>query len=348
MDDKATSIILNLDQLDQYFAGELRPDEAAHLQEWIDSDIEIAQCVQAIRSPWTPPGRTMIDVDAAFHNVRNQYTDRVQPVQRQRRAGRRMMPILASLATIMVAIGGAWFAFHQTQTFSNNHGAQWKSYVTARGQRGEVYLADGTKVTLAPDTRIRVRQDGLGADRHVELTGSAYFDVVHDIRRPFVVRTADGIIEELGTAFAVETMPSEHATHVVVTSGRVTIRSFDSASSAIDPTSYARVLSAGDAGVIERSGLTSVTNNVNVPQMLAWLRGEHHFVSAPLSRIVATIERWYDVRVEYANPEMARIPLTIDLPNGSIDEIFELITQTLNLQFERRGNATIRLIERKH
>lgn len=74
---------------------------------------------------------------------------------------------------------------------------------TGRGQQRTVALADGSRVTLDGDTRLKVR---LGERRReVALTkGEAFFDVAHDPARPFTVKTAEGSARVLGTAFDLE------------------------------------------------------------------------------------------------------------------------------------------------
>src|ERR1700676_3625297 len=58
-----------------------------------------------------------------------------------------------------------------------------RTYATVAGERAELRLSDGTRVRLAPASRLSVSAD-YGTDRRdVYLDGEAYFDVVHDQRK---------------------------------------------------------------------------------------------------------------------------------------------------------------------
>src|SRR5258708_31845445 len=76
------------------------------------------------------------------------------------------------------------------------------TYITEIGAREMVPLADGSKVELNTDTRIRTvvtkERRTVWLDR-----GEAYFEVVPDTSRPFVVLAGSRRITVVGTKFAV-------------------------------------------------------------------------------------------------------------------------------------------------
>jgi len=82
-------------------------------------------------------------------------------------------------------------------------GEQIAHLETARGQFRTARLPDGTTIRLNGATRIDIRY-AADTRRATLLAGEAYFDVVHDAVRPFVVRAGDADIRVLGTAFDVD------------------------------------------------------------------------------------------------------------------------------------------------
>lgn len=93
-------------------------------------------------------------------------------------------------------------------------------YATAIGEQRAIKLDDGTLVSLAPNSRIRV--DLSSGDRQVTLRqGEAGFDVVHDASRPFRVYAGANLIQDIGTRFSVNRLPS--GTVVSVTQGSVQV-----------------------------------------------------------------------------------------------------------------------------
>lgn len=79
-----------------------------------------------------------------------------------------------------------------------------QSFATAAGQRVTLTLAGGSRVLLGPESELRFPEHwswpwSPGREREVHLDGIAYFDVVHDPRRPFVVNADGGVTRVLGT-----------------------------------------------------------------------------------------------------------------------------------------------------
>ena len=101
-----------------------------------------------------------------------------------------------------------------------------REIATTRGQQATLDLADGTRVTLAADSKLRIPPSfgRAGTDgvrrRDVELQGEL-FDVVHNTTRPFVVHTTTAVTKDVGTSFVISAYPEAHMTEVVVVSGSV-------------------------------------------------------------------------------------------------------------------------------
>ena len=98
-----------------------------------------------------------------------------------------------------------------------------RQYQTGVMQRAIVRLADGSRVTLAPQTTLTVAS-GFGADtRTVSLRGEAYFDVASGSRAPFIVNAGHVRARVLGTAFDVRSYTDEHDVRLAVVSGRISV-----------------------------------------------------------------------------------------------------------------------------
>ncbi|MDZ4374360.1 MAG: FecR domain-containing protein [Phenylobacterium sp.] len=157
------------------------------------------------------------------------------------------------------------------------------------GQRLEV-LADGSRVRLNTDTRLRVAyRDGV---RRVVLEhGQAYFDVAHDPQRPFVV-VADGAeVRALGTRFDVR--HDRQAVQVTLLQGRVQVRAEDG-----DPT----VLTPGQAVAVSRSGVSRPVA-VDGGAVTSWTSGRITLRGVPLREAVAEVNRYSTRKVVLDAPE---------------------------------------------
>jgi ferric-dicitrate binding protein FerR (iron transport regulator) len=192
-------------------------------------------------------------------------------------------------------------------------------------------------VLLSVGSRLRVPRDYGVRERAVELEGEAYFTVRHDPRRPFVVRTQRGTTEDLGTAFTVRAYREEPYLQVVVTAGLVALRGAQHADSVL------ATLRPRDRAVIDSAGAATVAANVPVENYLAWTRGRLVFTDAPLSSVIADLERWYDLDIQTSGRSLDGERLTISFATESGDEALSALAKVLDVRVSR-ADRSVRLM----
>ena len=114
------------------------------------------------------------------------------------------------LGKAVLALGAAGAAW----SYLSDH--PFADYRTSSGERRRISLPDGSRVDLAPQSRLSMTFDG--QVRRLTLhEGEAFFNVATD-RRPFTVEAGRGITTALGTAFGlgrkcamVSPRPGSHA-----------------------------------------------------------------------------------------------------------------------------------------
>jgi transmembrane sensor len=207
------------------------------------------------------------------------------------------------------------------------------SYATGIGKRDSVRLADGSRVVLGPQSRLVVPRDYGSSTRAVELTGDAYFDVVHNASKPFSVRANGALIEDIGTTFAVDSDGDGGATTVAVVTGSVRLRT-----PASTPTSGV-VLSAGDRGSLDAAGETRVEHDAVRADDVAWTTGRLVFNDVPLARVIPELQRWYGVTVRVSDSSLLRRTVHTTLGDESADKALEILALTLGARVERHGDT---------
>jgi len=332
--------------LDRYLAGEASAADAEAVREWLAEDPEHAPLLEDLRlikrvaAERAPESST----DAAWARAVEALEVPPQPrvsrppleVPPQPRVSRRpLVAALAAAAAVIALIGGAVVL---------RRPPQWSEYTTAAAHRAVIRLRDGTQVTLAPKSRVRYTADYGRAHRDVYLDGEAYFQVAPDARRPLRVHTAGSVTEDLGTSFVVRAYADRVATEVVVAEGRVALRRADTTAASrargARPDAWpALVLGARDLGRLDASGAATFRHGVDVGRYLAWTRGVLAFDGAPLSDVVTTLERWYNVEIRLADSALAMRRLTATFANEPIDLVLKRMALTLGLRVERADGS---------
>lgn len=123
-------------------------------------------------------------------------------------------------------------------------------YTTGVGEQRTLRLQDGTRLTLNSNSKVVVRF--AKAQRHVTLArGEAYFEVVHNQQRPFIVTVGDHDIRDVGTVFMVRYGNGNAA--ITLLEGEVTV-----SNAIITEAATAR---AGAAAPMSQRGETQVIAN---------------------------------------------------------------------------------------
>lgn len=93
------------------------------------------------------------------------------------------------------------------------------------GQRSKVTLADGTEVWLNAKTTFTFPNRFSPTSREVSLDGEGYFEVVHNEKKPFIVKTQHYNIQVLGTKFNVSAYSHTSSFEASLLSGIIEVTS---------------------------------------------------------------------------------------------------------------------------
>lgn len=148
---------------------------------------------------------------------------------------------------------------------------------TGMGEVREIVLPDGGTAWLDTDSAIALAYDG-DARNVTVIKGQAWFDVA-DEARPFVVRTHDTTITDIGTVFGVRR--DGEATEVFVSEGEVRVECRASLV-AVRP---------GAMAACTRDGLTDA-RPADVEAARVWQSGRLVFVDRPLGEVLKEIDRY--------------------------------------------------------
>jgi len=203
---------------------------------------------------------------------------------------------------------------------------------TAPAERDTVRLADGSLVTLGPDSKLSYPASFSTDGRGVRLQGRAYFVVSKDSTRPFRVRTPRAVTEVLGTEFSVDAYASEPDTRIVVSDGRVAVRS--------DSTHQRSVVAKGEAATVRR-GRIQTSSVPEIDAELAWRFGRLAFRNEPLPSVLRSLERWYGVDFRIADSTLSDRRLTATFQDESVSQAIDVLRLTLNLSIHRRDAAFV-------
>jgi len=154
-----------------------------------------------------------------------------------------------------------------------------------------LHLPDGTTVLLNDNSHLQY-DSTFGIDtRTVTLTGEAYFDVKHDEKHPFHVRSGKIDTQVLGTAFNINAFPGQKNVTVTVRRGRVRVSNTKKELAVLTPRQQLSV------NAINTRQATTTT--IDPDKAIAWTKDFIIFEDMNIAEVAATLSTKYGVSVNY-------------------------------------------------
>ena len=201
----------------------------------------------------------------------------------------RRLPWLMAIAAVLVICAGFGLSYLVARKTAGQR------FETAVGTQRSLNLADGTLIELNTNTLIHTSMSS--SARTVKLDrGQAYFEVVHDAHRPFVVIAGNRRITDLGTKFSVF-RDGDHV-EVVVKEGQVRVDII-----AADPAN-APVVAERNTVVIARNTETLVAAKQpqEIDNEMLWRSGMLVFNQESLADVAEEINRYNVRKIQVVGP----------------------------------------------
>jgi transmembrane sensor len=239
--------------------------------------------------------------------------------------------LVAALAMPWERIAG-WQARGQFERAANVDAGR---FVTARLERREVVLPDGSRVLLdggtVLSTRINARERAVTLER-----GQAYFVVAKDASRPFFVQVDQAKIMALGTAFDIKRGDGKDL--VTLFHGRVRVENRS-----------ARGVSVATLEPGQRVSLTSSTRltpyDVDLDQARAWHQGKLVFEGATLREVVAEMNRQGSIPIRLTGSDQGYSGLRGTFETGDSESVLKSLELLYPIAVNRQPNEIVITIE---
>lgn len=287
--------------------GNLSNEELRQWQQWRTSNLE---CERA----WRRAERLLGSLGGLPADLALSSLDR--PVSPQRRA------MLARLAALLALAPASWLGWQL-----NEHQGWSADFHSPIGQRRQLTLLDGSRVTLNTDTSIDVAFDG--QQRLVRLLrGEILLRGAADIQvpaRPLRVSTAQGRLQALGTVFSVR--EDAGMTRLAVLEGRVQIELSGRAQAT------PRVVMAGQQCAFSASAIGALGTTDS--SRIAWTEGMLVADRMPMGEFAAELAR-YRPGIVRCDPAVAGVRVSGAFPLDDSQRALNMLGQTYPVQVTSR------------
>ena len=204
--------------------------------------------------------------------------------------------------------------------------------ITDSGSKRRFVLPDSTIVWLNSNSKLEYPTTFSESSREISLEGEAYFEVSHDVNKPFHVHAGDMDIEVLGTHFSVENYPDKKGVEAVLAEGRIKVTGSE--------IPVPLVLEPGELIRYDKSNKQTVVKKVDAENYISWIQNELTFDNAKLADIVMNLKKWYSIDIECDSSIGQNLSMSFTLHKGEdLDEILKAMTLIIPVRYYWKDNV---------
>lgn len=299
-------------------------DELALWQAWLARSPAHRDAWDRVADAWSLGGEGAPKRPPIAELATDTYDGSTPVAQWRARPRRSFRPALvaASLAVAVLGTSAAFFAMPSGEA---------QAITTARAEHKQAALADGSKVEVGALTGVQVRMSG--ARREVKLDrGEAFFNVAHDPSRTFVVKTPFGAVKGAGAAFNVDVAGQQLC--ITVTQGAVVVQPSGLFTKSVR-------VSAGQQIVVNSAG-----SIVAAGSPVTWTQGRLEYRNAPLSVVVADVNRYADQPIVLHDPSLGDLEYTGAVRLDATGDWVKALPAAFPLKVSRGDGGTMILSSR--
>lgn len=227
-------------------------------------------------------------------------------------------------AILLLPLLGAAAAYFVMQSEPRMVEPEWTECFVPNGERKQIFLSDGSEVWLNSGSLLLYSAQFEGNKRSIYLNGEASFKVAKDPDKPFIVKTGHMEVEALGTLFNVEAYSDSKLTIATLEEGKVRVTTDMAPGKPIILFPNEQIIYNSQSGLVSKE-------EVDAARVLQWKHGYLTFQGSSFDHIVKTIERRFDVTINYETNKFAGRSFTMKFrPDEGLIQVLDILKEMVN------------------
>lgn len=353
--------------LTRKLSGEATSTELKELDILLQADPQHHSTIETISDMWhnrTSPDEEFMEATFLAHLERTRdkgmliNVEGLEPGQSQAAPSdnSRLFIRWASIAAVVaILLLGASFFLNTKPSETQGLMADNKEVSTKNGSRTKMKLPDGTDVWLNAGSKLTYGENFDGKTREVNLTGEAFFDVVHNAEKPFIIHTSKIDVKVLGTQFNVKAYEGDKTTETSLIRGSVEVflKKDPGKKYLLHPNE--KLVLENEAFAKEETRTAQSTQQAGTSAMLteppvvirqlsyynedqnvesSWTRNVLSFDDEQFSEVAKKLERWYDVTVNFKNKYWEKKHISGSFESESLEQAMEALKYSTGFSFK--------------
>ena len=281
----------------KYFQSTASEKEKAKLLEWVENSEENRVLFASLKNTWVIS--SLAETDRNQETIHNKFNDLLQKIKESSEekspeiSNRKYLRGIMQFAAVIIATACittviSYLILNQPKPL------QYNQLEVPCGQQAKLTLSDGTKIWLNSKSKLIYPDHFSGNLREVFLDGEGYFEVTHNEKNPFIVRTSTLKVKVLGTSFNVASYNNDNDMKLTLEKGSVSM---------LDPTSNEEVLKVkpNEMATFSKIDHQLTVKKVEKDLYSSWRNGQFKFRKLSFEEISKRLSRNYNVTIIFHN-----------------------------------------------
>lgn len=223
---------------------------------------------------------------------------------------------------------------------------------TKSGSKTRIQLPDGSTVWLNASSDLTYDKNFGKNLREVNLVGEAFFDVVRDPERPFIIHTRVIDVKVLGTQFNVRAYPNDAYTEASLIKGsvEVAVKNRPNEKHYLKPNEKVSVANNIDQSpekitkvkpLVVTESLTHYHGDSTIIET-SWVDNKLVFQeNENFKEVALRMERWYGVHIDFADEKISEYRIYGSFTIETIEQALDALKESVKFNYKRNGNDII-------
>ncbi|WP_121809666.1 FecR family protein [Mucilaginibacter kameinonensis] len=264
----------------------------------------------------------------------------------------RIIKLGSLLAAACLMLGVFWFTRKETIVPGKSN-----EITAPKNGISKIQLPDGSRVWLNMGSKLTYNNDFGTDQRRVSLVGEAFFDVVKDAQRPFIVTTPTISVRVLGTKFNVRSYDHDKTSEAALVRGKIELTVLKNPEKKIilNPSEKLTIINNQEplaksniptGSIAEETPLIALSRihqakKDTLPSEALWLENKLAFDAEDFESIAQKMERRYNVNIVFENEEVKKLRFTGKFEKESINKALLSLQKTAAFRYKTDANQIV-------
>lgn len=199
-------------------------------------------------------------------------------------------------------------------------------YSSEKGSISIIHLEDGSAIWLSSGTRLILDKNKEG-EMTANLNGEAYFDLIPNPDRKFMVDLGHFKVKDIGTSFNIRAYKDETQISTSLVEGKIEmINNSDKSFLSVMPGEFVSYDKTNNKISVTRQDPSITT---------AWKEGKFVFIDKSLTEICRELENWYNIEIQIEDQKLANTRYTSVVKRSTtVQMVLKILAVTDQINYE--------------